>query len=96
MLYSAILAARPRNRVFWATRDWLTPCGKADHRDVIAEQVQREFSEPDMALAAVLRGLELASADAPASLGVRLDGLTLTVSTTVTTTTITGGRCGAG
>lgn len=49
-----------------------------------------------MALAAVLRGLELASADALAGLGVRLDGLMLTVSTTVTTTTITGGRCGAG
>ena len=49
-----------------------------------------------MALAAVLCGLELASADALAGLGVRLDGLMLTVSTTVTTTTITGGRSGAG
>jgi hypothetical protein len=74
----------------------LTRCGKADHRGVSAEQVQRKFSEPDMPLAAVLRGLDLASANALAGLGVRLDGLMLLVSTTTATTTITGGRCGAG
>lgn len=49
-----------------------------------------------MALTAILRGLDLAGADALAGLGVRLDGLMLTVSTTVTTTSITGGRCGTG
>lgn len=49
-----------------------------------------------MPLAAVLRGLDLASANALAGLGVRLDGLMLLVSTTTATTTITGGRCGAG
>lgn len=49
-----------------------------------------------MAFAAALRGLDLASADALAGLGVRLDGLMLFVSTTAATTTITGGRCGAG
>lgn len=49
-----------------------------------------------MALAAALRGLELASAGALAGLDARAAGL-LTVSTTVTTsTTIMGGRCGAG
>lgn len=49
-----------------------------------------------MPLAAVLRGLDLASANALAGLGVRLDGLMLLVSKTTATTTITGGRCGAG
>ncbi|MCC5996182.1 MAG: hypothetical protein JJU18_07425 [Oceanicaulis sp.] len=50
-----------------------------------------------MAQAAVLRGLDLASADALAGPGARASGL-LIVSTTVTTstTTIMGGRCGAG
>ena len=77
---------------------WLTRCGKADHRKASAEQVQRILLEFDMAQAAVLRGLELASAVALAGLGARMPAGLLGASTTVTTstTTIMGGRSGAG
>ncbi|WBQ09524.1 hypothetical protein L2D01_11535 [Hyphomonadaceae bacterium ML37] len=50
-----------------------------------------------MAQAAVLRGLDLASAVALAGLGVMSSGLLIRSTTaTTSTTTIMGGRCGAG